>query len=478
MKRLNRRRFLGIAAASIACGMENCISAQGVTEDVVETRLELGAPAGATMPLDFIGLSYESAQLADPTFFSARNTGLVEQFRSLSTSGSLRLGGCLSDFTNWWDPATQPQKPAMTPALAAGQKRFEWIMTTPSVSKDKYAVITPECIEQLRGFLDATGWNVIYGLNLGAGTAQRAGVEGSCAAHVLGKKLAALQVGNEADYFMHWKRPLTWGFDDYWNEYSSFVNAVHEHAPKAPFAGPDSAFMPWLQLYAERAQHEPVFLSSHYYRMGPTADPRSGAEKLLSPDPKLQAHVQAARQAMSVCGLPYRMTEANSCAHGGMAGVSDAYASALWVIDFMLQGAQGGFSGINLHGGGMEGVYSPIVGDAETGYTARPITVGMKFVNRFAGAAFATTQFTTGGCNATAYAARRDNETLIAIVNMDPKAIKCTVDGSFAAHTKEAQLLSAPGLNATSGIELRAVGHKGKTFLLPAYTALLVRAAS
>ena len=474
MKSLTRRRFLHLTAATMACTAARHAQGQGGVENPVETTLKIGTTTGATMPQDFLGLSYESAQLGDPSFFSAKNTGLVQQFRNLSTCGSLRFGGSLSNFTSWWDPATQPQKPSMPPAIAEGQTRFEWILTTPSVSRTKDAIITPKSIEELRGFLDATGWSAIYGLNLGTGTAERAGAEGSCAARVLGKRLAALQVGNEDDYFMHWMRPMTWGFDDYWKEYTSYVSAVHNRAAKAPFAGPDTAGLAWLVPYAERAQRQPVFLSSHYYRMGPAGAPGINAEKLLSPDPKLQTHIDVAHQAMSVCGLPYRMTEANSCSHGGMKGVSDAYASALWAIDFMLQGAQANFSGINLHGGGVEGVYSPIVGDQSVGCTARPITEGMKFVNRFAGATFAACKFTANGCNAVAYAAHKDQELLIAIVNKDSKPINCTITGEVGSHTEGAELLRAPALDSKTGIEFGSVDHKGNRFFLPPYTALLI----
>lgn len=476
MKKVTRRKFMCMTAAAAAYCSTDLVDAQPTAGLALDTKLEIVPGAtGTTMPGNFVGLSYESAQLADPTFFSVRNTALVQQFRRLSHHGDLRLGGCLSDFTNWWDPATQPEKPPMTPEIAAGQKRFEWIMTTPSVSKDKYAAITPESIKELRGFLDATGWNVVYGLNLGIGSAERAGAEGSCAVRELGNKLLALQVGNESDYFMHWKRQPTWNFDDYWTEYKGFVKAVQDRTPQAPFAGPDAAFLPWLQLYAERAQHEPVFLSSHYYRMGSAG---GSAEKLLSPDPKLQDHIDAAHQAMKVSGVPYRMTEVNSCSHGGLAGVSDSYVSALWVIDFMLQVAQGGFSGVNLHGGGVEGVYSPIVGDANVGYTARPIVEGMRFANEFAGATFLTSKFTSNGCNVAAYAAEKQNEIIIAIVNKGDKPINCAVTGSAGFHTKKAELLRAPKLDSKTGVEMRALAHKRGNYSVPPYTALLVRNAA
>ena len=49
------------------------------------------------------GLSYESAQLANPEFFSAGNKELIALFRGLSPSGNLRLGGGSSEFTTYSD---------------------------------------------------------------------------------------------------------------------------------------------------------------------------------------------------------------------------------------------------------------------------------------------------------------------------------------------------------------------------------------
>lgn len=471
MKRISRRSFSKLAAAS-AAGCAFPLVAQMVSP--VEITLEIGPESkGPVMPPHFTGLSYEGAQLADPTFFSAKNTGLIKEFRKLGTNGQLRLGGCLSDFTAWWDPAVTPTRPAMTPAIAAGQKRFEWIMTTPSVSRDKYAVITPESISELRGFCDATGWTVAYGLNLGLGTPERAGAEGACVVRELGPKLEAFQVGNEADYFMHWKRPPTWNFDDYWREYTSFEQAVRAHAPQAPFAGPDAAFVAWLQLYAERAGRDPRFLSSHYYHMGPAGAPGIDAEKLLTPNPKLQQRIDAATQATAVAGVPYRMTEVNSCSHGGQPGVSDAFVSALWVADLMLTLAQSGVSGVNLHGGGIEGVYSPIVGDQQTGYTSRPLTYGMRFAGEFANASFAPVTVDMRGVNASVFAAHRNNEVLVAVVNKSSTPLRCKLKGIGRAAGRLVTL-TGPTLTSTTGTALQEDRHVGDRMDIPRYSAMLL----
>lgn len=49
------------------------------------TSLSIGSvQAEAAIPEDFVGLSYESAQLANPHFFSSENKKLVHLFRELA----------------------------------------------------------------------------------------------------------------------------------------------------------------------------------------------------------------------------------------------------------------------------------------------------------------------------------------------------------------------------------------------------------
>lgn len=50
--------------------------------------------------------------------------------------------------------------------------------------------------------------------------------------------------------------------------------------------------------------------------------------------------------------VPFLLGEANSASCGGQKGVSNAMASALWAVDFMMAMAQTNVSRINFHGGG------------------------------------------------------------------------------------------------------------------------------
>ena len=75
--------------------------------------------------------------------------------------------------------------------------------------------------------------------------------------------------------------------------------------------------------------------------------------------------------AARAAGISAQISEANSVACGGMAGISDAPASALWGLDLVATAAQAGFSHVELHSSG--GSYDPLVLDADGTLTFRPL---------------------------------------------------------------------------------------------------------
>ena len=163
MSPLDRRRFLtASAAAAAALGNHPLRAFAQATRNVAPLTLH-PERSGAQVPQSFIGLSYEIEQLADPSFFASSNHGLVARFRELSPNGVLRLGGNTSD-VGWWKPtagSTQPPLPPnVVPSVEPNTKPFQQL---------SYA-ITPDAVKNLRGFLDATGWTCLYGINLGTNT--------------------------------------------------------------------------------------------------------------------------------------------------------------------------------------------------------------------------------------------------------------------------------------------------------------------
>jgi hypothetical protein len=94
--------------------------------------------------------------------------------------------------------------PKQAEGIELGKKYWEWKLTDSSVRDTKDGAITPEAIHNLKGFLDATNWRLIYGLNFGCGSIARAKDEATTVADIMGDRLLAFQIGNESDQWVAW----------------------------------------------------------------------------------------------------------------------------------------------------------------------------------------------------------------------------------------------------------------------------------
>lgn len=444
------------------------------------STITIGAPGtgGVTVPEDFLGLSYETPQLYNHAFFSPHNQQLIEAFRGIAPHGVLRFGGSLSAYSRWRRPGADFGSVKEESAIAT-QRNWEWKLLDPPLTHPIAGAITPEALRSLRGFLDATGWRCIYGLNFGSGTIARAVDEADYVHRILGPRLLCFQLGNEADFWAG--NPLLRGkdysFDLYWDEYRSFVRAVRARVPKAPFAGPDVAInLDWLARFAERARGDALFCSGHYYGMGPASDPRMDARKLLANgNEKLAQEMAAVEEIATRTGMRFRMTEGNSCFGGGKAGVSDAFASALWGFDYALQTASAGYLGINLHGGG-EGFYTPIA-SSPAGQVLRPLHYGMASFALFLGTRLRVCPIAET-LNATSYLADNGRTRLLAIINKSgtPLTIRLADRLGLSTPPSSGHLLSAPALDDKVHIRIEPI-VPNSAFLptVPPYSALTLR---
>lgn len=417
-------------------------------------------------------MSYESAELTNPDFFSAQNAALIAIFRRLSPRGVLRLGGHLSNLTQWsGEVPTEAQQAVMNKARDA----FEWLLVDPVARKGRQGMISPRSIENLSGFLKATGWKLIYGLNPLTGSPERAAHEAQLVQRVIGNHLLAFQIGNEPDRFRRAATHEYIAFDEFWEMYETYVKAIRGKTPGARFAGPDTTrrAVDWEEQYAQRAKGDTVLVTSHYYDGTGSGELNGDAARLLRPDGKLVAiDVPAALSAARIAGAPYRMSEGNTFAHGGEDGVSNAFASALWSADFLLLMAQAGVSGVNLHGGG-DGNYSPIVGDQHSGFTESPVYYGMRFAAQFCGSRFMECKLDENPWNLTAYLAERKRGGLqLGVVNKGPDDV-CVRLGPELGGPRRSMLLSGPSLTAKSGTHLDEIPVAGKSAIhVPGYAAL------
>jgi hypothetical protein len=365
---MNRRKFLQLAAATPVAAL--AVPRLFADNNLVPVRLVLRPDRlGNRIAPDFTGLSYESAQLGNPNFFAGDNAGLIGFVQRLGKQGILRIGGNTSEYC-YWTPDSD-KKPA-TPLPGGVVDPDKGHKAPPPVN------ITPQAILNLKDFLDATGWNLIHGLNMGTGTAEAAAAEAAYVMDVIGTRVIAFQLCNEPDLFSkNGIRKPDYAFDQYSEEWRHFYDTIKAKTPSAPFAGPDTAFNnTWLAPFARKFKKEVRFISQHYYAEGPPTDPSMTIERLLSPNPKLEDEFKGMRETVKETGLPFRLAETNSCYSAGKAGVSDTFAASLWGADLMYQLAFEGGMGINFHGGGY-GWYTPIAGTRDTGFLARPIYYGM-----------------------------------------------------------------------------------------------------
>lgn len=448
MLNMRRREFLQLSA--LASGASFC-KAYGLDQVSKATSLRLTIDphtTSHTIGPDFTGLSYESAQLGDPTFFSPDNAELVGLVRRLGKRGVLRIGGNTSEYCYW------------TPKPTAADIASSATPVNPSTGKKPDAVrkITPEAVRNLNGFIDATGWKLIYGLNMGTGKPEVAAEEAAYVLKLLGPKLVAFQLCNEPDlFYRNGIRKAGYNFADFAKEWEHFYKVIRARVPNAPFAGPDTAYNDtWLAPFAKEFKNDIKFVSQHYYAEGPPTDPRMTIERLLRPNPSLEKEFAGMQKMHSETGLPFRMTETNSCYQGGKHGVSNTFASALWGAELMYQLAAVGAIGINFHGGGF-GWYTPIAGTRQKGYEARPIYYGMLlFAEAGAGQLVKSTLSENQPEDVVVtYALKTGSGLKTVLLNKSgDRPLRLVVDPGQKAEGATALVLSGPDLQATSDVKL------------------------
>lgn len=431
----------------------------------------------ATVPRDFTGLSYESAQLGHPDFFSADNSSLIAIFRQLTPNGVLRIGGNTGEYTTWSENDADAEKNRTPHAIGPDA----------GTAAKTASFLTPLAIRNLNDFIEKTGWRVIYGLNLWHGTPEMAAAEAAYVHKILGPRLICFQIGNEPDMDHDQGSKQRWTFDQYWAVWPKFVAAVKQAVPSARFAGPDIAKeYDWITKMAEK-RPEVDFLSGHYYAEGPPANPKMTLEYLLKrgADPSKNGEFDVVKAATKALGKPFRMTEGNTCFHGGKPLVSDTFASALWSGDYMLQVAQAGYIGVNLHGGG-NGLYTPIAGDTPLGFTARPVCYGMMLAQRFAGETMVEANLAgqSGDQNVTAFAARAGHGYKLAIFNKGATPVTVNLRGLNRVHTGSILWLHGLSIDSHEGVAFDAGSrqmrlkfvHGSANLALAAYSAAYIEA--
>jgi hypothetical protein len=508
---LTRRKFLATTACTVTAAR---LHVHGQSKN----RVALSIPNEATgphMPIDFAGLSYEVQQLADPSFFSAQNGGLVREFKALASTGVLRLGGNTSEF------AYRKPKPD------SPEPEHPQVREVVGEPKAQYYAVTVEAVRNLAEFLRATSWNCIYGIGMGTNTPARAAEEAAFVAETLGDRVQYFQIGNEADLFdRHLRDPKTWSSKTYLDEWLTLAHAIEARVPAAKFGMPDVASnASWLTEIADQwpsIQPPPhvTTVTHHYYFGGPATNPDVNIPNLLKPATmqKVQNTANIATAAAGKMGARVRMTEGNTCYRGGKPGVSDVFAAALWAADYSLLLASNNYSGVNLHGGTGKSVANSVGGSLPgdallqangdtpeqiathphpfytpiatfgSDYVLEPVAYGLKFVGSFSGGILLKTDFSTklqvSGVDATAYAAKLPNgKPSVIILNKDAAGdLEVELDfgggtsGAVATETLHAPALDSREAHITTSTKSDSLKQGKCSVVVPHATGLRVTA--
>ena len=443
---MNRRNFLinSILAGGGSTALPLMASFPTQEDDgAAQVTVHPDQVLGSIAP-DFSGLGYEISSVARPGLLSATNEVYVQLVRNLSRQGVIRIGGNTADYASY--------------------------SPTAAVSAPKATVVNDETLRQLGTFLDATGWRLIWGLDLGKGSVAEAVAEAKAVQRAAGSQLLAFEIGNEPDLFPHEKhRPPNYGYEDWLAEYRRYKTALRAEVPGIPLAGPDVAVeTDWVTRFAADEGKDIVLLTHHYYREGQNQN--STIQKLLGPDPKLQPQLKTLRAASRSCGVPYRICEVNSFSGGGRPGVSDTMAAALWVLDYMFTLATYDCSGVNMETGVNQldfiSSYSPIADDEPGHPTAEPEYYGMLAFQLAGKGELLRTEMDTSSPEVKAYSVRGTGAALtLTVINKSDTTVSpiVTILGPPRSWHASMVRLAGPGIEAKThvtlgGAEITSIG--------------------
>jgi Glycosyl hydrolase family 79 C-terminal beta domain len=307
---------------------------------------------GAPIASGFLGLSFEFQAVRaytgpDPAHI---NPVLVQLIRNLSPGQApvLRIGGNSTDVSYVVGPGVKPlpyQGYELTPS---------WMATTGALAK-------------------ALGARMIMGLNLAANDPALDAAELRDYVGALPENsIDAVEIGNEPNVYnkitvyrsasgapVH-ARPRSFGYP----QFRSQLQAIAKRTLPLTLAGPALAAGPfpghgsWVNTVSDLLRRQPrmTTMTVHRYPLRNCYVPPS------SPQYPTIAHLLAGYATVRLAdslkrwialahaqGRRLRVDELNSVACRGKAGVSDTFASALWVTDALFSLARAGVDGVNLH---------------------------------------------------------------------------------------------------------------------------------
>jgi len=182
--------------------------------------------------------------------------------------------------------------------------------------------------------------------------------------------IEAFEIGNEPDLYPRYGVTLAWQrtrplFYSYLQAFTLWANLVHRYVRDSAVgvAGPSLGRLgiPWihgpftsdfLAFMSGPAHADPITFHT-YALLSQAPCPNPGCPTILNLLANYSSHGLAHEVAPYSAWLrdpqQLRVDETNSVTGGGVAGVSNTFASALWILDSLFEYARAGVAGINVH---------------------------------------------------------------------------------------------------------------------------------
>jgi hypothetical protein len=338
-------------AGGASLGAASTLSASLSTMTIPVVTISLRAPPGTpTVQLaselranpiapGFLGLSLEYTSLIPYAGRGGPDPVFLQLIRQLNPGQSpvLRIGG---DSTDWsWIPVPGMTKP-----------------------RGVTYTITSEWLKVIGELVDALHAHVIFGVNLEADSSGVAATEAKAFAKAVGtSSVKALEIGNEPELYgrLGWYstanrtpvpgRPASYDIGGYTSEFSRLAGPL----PPLPLAGPATGSDAWLSGLSKFLAAAPRLsvVTVHRYPLDRCSGPKPTIPRLMSPISSAGL-AQSVAQAASIAhehGAQLRVDEINSVSCRGQTGVSNTFASALWVLDTLFNMARVDVDGVNIH---------------------------------------------------------------------------------------------------------------------------------
>ena len=430
-----------------------------------------GAAMGQPIPSGFVGLSIEIKSLEEyaGTNPSAVNPILLHLIEDIAPEQSpvLRLGGDSTDWS-WWPVSSVARPPGV---------RF---------------TLTPNWLDVAHAVATAVRARLILGVDLEADSRTVAAAEANAMVDRIGRSsVAALELGNEPELYgsFGWYRsasgeavpgrPRDYDPAAFERDYSSFSARL----PDVRLAGPSSGAPTWLAKLGSFLDAEPRvrLVTVHAYPLKHCTKAKVVTiPQLLS---EQSSHGLAASMAPYVALAaahhdPLRVDEMNGISCGGTRGVSDTFASALWVLDAMFEMARTGVTGVNIHT--VPDGINEILGPDDSGGVQRmrvhPEFYGMMMFAQAAPAGSHLLKLAAAPPPGVKVWATRasDGVVRVVVINKRPaksQFLRLRIAGAHGA--AEVEQLRAPSVHSTGGVTLG-----GQTFGAETSTGVLAGPAA